>query len=285
MALTMLPRQAFRAATRSTQSVTPHTRCARDYSQRTKTCTLFQTTSATSALRQRSFPRSAGRRFAATGVLPGQKKSRGPISRFLHRTATYIGVFALATGTLIGAFFVYDYTTYRDDLSSGDIPVSELALNPRIGGPKNLPIVDHFIDDDESQQARDCKHKPKLVVLGTGWGSVALLKNLNPDDYHVVVISPSNYFLFTPMLPSATVGTLELRSLVEPIRRILPRIKGHFMKGSAEDVDFSLKLVEVSALDTDGTEQRFYVPYDKLIVGVGKLQARLAKMKLRLMAL
>jgi NADH dehydrogenase len=203
----------------------------------------------------------------------------------LHRTATYIGVFALGTGTLIGAFFVYDYTTYRDDLSSGDIPVSELALNPRIGGPKNLPIVDHFIDDDESQQARDCKHKPKLVVLGTGWGSVALLKNLNPDDYHVVVISPSNYFLFTPMLPSATVGTLELRSLVEPIRRILPRIKGHFMKGSAEDVDFSLKLVEVSALDTDGTEQRFYVPYDKLIVGVGKLQARLAKMKLRLMAL
>jgi len=152
-----------------------------------------------------------------------------------------------------------------------DIPVSELALNPRRGGPKNLPIVEHFVDDDDCDENRKVKHKPKLVILGTGWGSVALLKQLNPEEYHVTVISPSNTFLFTPMLPSATVGTLELRSLVEPVRRIVRRVHGHFLKAKAEDVEFSEKLIECSAMDAMGKEQRFYVPYDKLVVGVGSV--------------
>jgi hypothetical protein len=46
-------------------------------------------------------------------------------------------------------------------------------------------------------------------------------------------VSPVNYFLFTPMLPSATVGTLELRSLVEPIRRIVRGVRGHYLKAEA----------------------------------------------------
>lgn len=149
--------------------------------------------------------------------------------------------------------------------------MSEVALNPRRGGPKNLPIAEHFVDDDDSPEKRNQKHKPKLVILGTGWGSVALLKQLNPDDYHVTVVSPSNHFLFTPMLPSATVGTLELRSLVEPIRRIVRRVHGHFLKAMAEEVEFSEKLVEVSAIGPNGEKQRFYLPYDKLVIGVGSV--------------
>ena len=144
-----------------------------------------------------------------------------------------------------------------------------MALDPPRGGPKNLPIVDTLIDDDDCEEAIRQKGKPRLVILGTGWGSVALLKALHKDQYHVTVISPVNYFLFTPMLPSATVGTLELRSLVEPIRRIVHRISGHFLKASAVDVDFSERLVEIMQTDARGVEQHFYIPYDKLVVGVG----------------
>lgn len=115
------------------------------------------------------------------------------------------------------------------------------------------------------------KDKPRLVILGGGWGGVALLKELDPEQYNVTVISPTNYFLFTPMLPSATVGTLELRSLVEPVRRILGRVNGHFIRAKAEDVDFSNKMVEVSQLDARGNDVRFYVPYDKLVVAVGSV--------------
>lgn len=174
-------------------------------------------------------------------------------------------------GLGVVAFFVYDASTYREHPANADIQVSQLALNPRRGGPKNLPICDVFIDDDDCTAMREQKDKPKLVILGGGWGSVALLKELNPDDYHVTVISPTNYFLFTPMLPSATVGTLQLKSLVEPIRRILHKVNGHFLRATAEDVDFSHRLVEVLQKDEDGTESRFYVPYDKLVVAVGSV--------------
>ncbi|KAI1539433.1 Ndh NADH dehydrogenase FAD-containing subunit [Pyrenophora tritici-repentis] len=213
-------------------------------------------------------PTSTAIRAASTKPIP-QPRSR--LVRAAYRTAAILGSFVAVSGVLVVAFFIYDAYTYNDDPIATDIPVSELALSPRRGGPKNLPIAEHFVDDDETPENKKLKHKPKLVILGTGWGSVALLKQLNEDDYHVTVISPSNTFLFTPMLPSATVGTLELRSLVEPVRRIVRRVHGHFLKAKAEDVEFSKKLIECSAVDAQGKEQRFYVPYDKLVVGVGSV--------------
>ena len=180
-----------------------------------------------------------------------------------------MGASLTVLGVGVIAFFVYDASTYKEYQTHSDIDVSQLALQPRRGGPKNLPIAEVFIDDDDSALSRKLRNKPRLVILGGGWGGVALLKDLNPDEYHVTVISPTNYFLFTPMLPSATVGTLELRSLVEPIRRILSRVNGHFIRAKAEDVEFSEKLIEVSQLNPEGQESRFYVPYDKLVVAVG----------------
>ncbi|KAK8033872.1 ef-hand 2 [Apiospora marii] len=194
---------------------------------------------------------------------------RSFVLNFMYRSAALVGTGVAFVGLLGAAFFLYDASTYKESFEAAECSVSELALRPKRGGPKNLPIADMLIDDDDTDEKRSVKDKPRLVILGGGWGSVALLKELNPDDYHVTVISPKNYFLFTPMLPSVTVGTLEMRSLVEPLRRILARISGHYLRANAEDVDFSHKLVEVSQTDAHGKEIRFYVPYDKLVVAVG----------------
>lgn len=202
---------------------------------------------------------------------------RGPVFRFFYRFFAYSGAFVLVSGGLVIAFFIYDASTYREDLSYTDIPVSESALEPRRGGPKNLPIAKVLVDDDDSDEMARQKNKPKLVILGSGWGSVALLKTLNPEDYHVTVVSDVNYFLFTPMLPSATVGTLELRSLVEPIRRIVQRVRGHFLKAEAVDVELSEQLLEVAQTDANGVKRHFYLPYDKLVIAVGG-RARNAKL-------
>ncbi|CAG8974891.1 hypothetical protein HYALB_00006674 [Hymenoscyphus albidus] len=188
---------------------------------------------------------------------------------FVYRSAAVLGGSIAVLGVGVVAFFLYDASTYREDLSYKDIRVSELALSPRRGGPKNLPIAEVQLDDFDSEAMERQKDKPKLVILGGGWGSVALLKTLNPDEYHVTLVSPTNYFLFTPMLPSATVGTLEFRSLVEPMRRIIQRVKGHFIRASAEHVEFSEKLVELSQKDANGNDVHFYLPYDKLVIGVG----------------
>ncbi|MCJ1405266.1 hypothetical protein MMC11_008493 [Xylographa trunciseda] len=205
----------------------------------------------------------------ATDLSAAIPNKRGRVVRFLYRVFAYTGFFILVSGGLVVAFFAYDASTYRDDNSYTDIPVSVSALQPRRGGPKNLPIAEVLVDDDDCEEMQKQKNKPKLVILGSGWGSVALLKSLNVDDYHITVVSPVNYFLFTPMLPSATVGTLELRSLVEPIRRIVQRVRGHFLQAEAVGVEFSERLLEVQQKDANGDSQHFYLPYDKLVIGVG----------------
>lgn len=247
---------AFRAESHATQSQT------RTYAQR------HGRQAVASAKHLRQAPSLVLSRALSGKPLP-QNKSR--VLNFTYRAAAWIGISLTVIGGGVLAFFIYDASTYRESCSSSDISVAQLALQPRRGGPKNLPIAEVFIDDSDSEGKARSQDKPKLVILGGGWGGVALLKSLNPDDYHVTVISPANYFLFTPMLPSATVGTLELRSLVEPIRRILSRVNGHFIRAKAEDVDFNGKLIEVSQLDAQGNPVHFYVPYDKLVVAVGSV--------------
>ncbi|CEP19644.1 hypothetical protein [Parasitella parasitica] len=140
--------------------------------------------------------------------------------------------------------------------------VPYLALHPERGGAKGLPISQYYIDDNTQHENK----KERLVILGSGWGAISVVKNLDKDKYNVTVVSDNNYFLFTPLLPSATVGTLELRSLIEPVRKITARIKAHFVEGRATDIDIDNKLVEVQGCN--GAEN-FYVPYDKLVVAVG----------------
>lgn len=114
--------------------------------------------------------------------------------------------------------------------------------------------------------------KKTLVVLGTGWGSVSLLKKLDTEHYNVIVISPRNYFLFTPLLPSCTTGLIEHRSIMEPIRTILRHKKANvkYYEAEASSVDPERKVVRV--LDTSeirGDVVETEIPYDMLVVGVG----------------
>jgi len=62
--------------------------------------------------------------------------------------------------------------------------------------------------------------KERIVVLGTGWGAAAFLKEIDTNMFDVTVISPRNFFLFTPMLAGASVGTVEFRSITENIRQV-----------------------------------------------------------------
>lgn len=68
-----------------------------------------------------------------------------------------------------------------------------------------------------------------MVVLGTGWAATSFLKDLDISSYDVQVISPRNYFAFTPLLPSVTYGTVEARSIVEPVRKIIKKVN-HTLK-------------------------------------------------------
>ncbi|KAL7746528.1 hypothetical protein RI367_008178 [Sorochytrium milnesiophthora] len=100
---------------------------------------------------------------------------------------------------------------------------------------------------------------------GSGWGATSVLTRLDKDAYEVTVISPSNNFFYTPLLPASCVGTIESRSLVESIRRIGLRLNAFYYEGEAEDVDFNQHTVRVKGIDGN----YFDVGYDVLIVAVG----------------
>lgn len=116
------------------------------------------------------------------------------------------------------------------------------------------------------------KEKKTIVVLGTGWGATSLLKNIDTEDYNVVVVSPRNYFLFTPLLPSAAVGTLGIRSILQPIRYIT-RFKTRsvaVVEAQAEAVDPVNKTVTFSdTSDVKGLTSSTTIGYDYLVYAVG----------------
>ena len=121
----------------------------------------------------------------------------------------------------------------------------------------NLPILlQRFLDNlEDSQQKRNGKlkgmnkrlqrDKPRderktVVVLGTGWASHAFIKLASTYDLRIVVVSPVNHFVFTPMLASAAVGTVEYRSMTEPIRVTNPSID-NYVEGRAIGVDIEAR--------------------------------------------
>lgn len=110
--------------------------------------------------------------------------------------------------------------------------------------------------------------KERIVILGVGWAGFRLAKDLDKDRFDVTVVSPRNHFLFTPLLPSTTVGTLEFRCIQEPIRTV----KGiHYHQAHAQSIDLMKKSVSCKC-NYDHHESGdvvFDLNYDKLIIAVG----------------
>ncbi|KAF7303774.1 Mitochondrial external NADH dehydrogenase [Mycena indigotica] len=114
--------------------------------------------------------------------------------------------------------------------------------------------------------------KKNIVVLGSGWGATAFLNALDTTEYNVTVISPRNYFLFTPLLPSVAVGTLSTRSILQPTRYVT-RHKTRNVKvieAEAQSVDVANKTVSfIDNSDIQGSVSSTTLPYDYLVYAVG----------------
>lgn len=129
-----------------------------------------------------------------------------------------------------------------------------------------------YVLNHPAEQLEPDPNKKTLVILGTGWGAVSLLKKLDTENYNVVVISPRNFFLFTPLLPSCTTGLIEHRSIMEPIRNILRHKKStvKYYEAEATKIDYEKRLVYISDdSEVKGEVSHTVVPFDMLVVGVG----------------
>lgn len=106
--------------------------------------------------------------------------------------------------------------------------------------------------------------KKKIIVLGTGFSAYRFLKKIDLKKFDITVVSPRNHFLFTPLLPSTTVGTIEFRSIIEPIRNI----KGiEFIQ--SECININSVTNKILCMDSD-TMKKYELSFDKLVISVGE---------------
>ncbi len=106
--------------------------------------------------------------------------------------------------------------------------------------------------------------KERVVVLGSGFAGIRLARGLDARRFDVTLVSPRNHFLFTPLLPSTTVGTLEFRSVIDPVRLACPGVR--FLQARALSVDPAGRTVACEGA-LDG--RAYSVPYQSLVIAVG----------------
>ncbi|KAG2175574.1 hypothetical protein INT43_001221 [Umbelopsis isabellina] len=93
------------------------------------------------------------------------------------------------------------------------------------------------------------------------------MRELNRKDYEVLVVSPRNYFVFTPLLASTSVGTLEFRCITEPVRGYSKNISFH--QAWCDSIDLQNQVIRCTS-NVEGNEGvEFTLDYDKLVIGVG----------------
>lgn len=205
------------------------------------------------------------RDIASGAAIPGPK----PKKRFRILKNTW----RLAWGsTFLGAGWLA-YSIYETRF-----PQEQIEPDP---AKKTLVILGMF----STNYYHNFQEKSRALIslfhlLGSGWGSVALLKKLDTENYNVVVISPRNFFLFTPLLPSCPTGTVEHRSIMEPLRHIIRHKKASvkFYEAEATKIDNERRVVVINDLsDVKGDVHQTEVPFDYLVVGVGAENATFGK--------
>lgn len=106
------------------------------------------------------------------------------------------------------------------------------------------------------------EHRPRVVIVGGGFGGIAAATALRRDDVDVVLVDRRNHHVFQPLLYQVATAGLNASDIAQPIRSML--------RGQQ---NATVVLAEVTAIDTgartlrlDGTEM---LGYDTLILATG----------------
>lgn len=104
--------------------------------------------------------------FAKYGFLESKFADRHPYIAMIIRL---VGSVIFGAVLIVGCILIHDMFTYSDR-HVDRVPSNPLSLHPRRGGPKNLPIIEVNLDDEEDETKVAIGKKPRLVVIGGGFG-------------------------------------------------------------------------------------------------------------------
>jgi NADH dehydrogenase len=106
------------------------------------------------------------------------------------------------------------------------------------------------------------RQKPRVVIVGAGFGGLEAAKKLACKDVHVTVIDRTNHHLFQPLLYQVATAALSPADIAAPIRAVLSKCKNiEVILAEVRSVDVDARKVKMS----DGTE----LDYDFLVLATG----------------
>src|SRR5690625_3190086 len=110
-------------------------------------------------------------------------------------------------------------------------------------------------------QIRATGDRPRIVIIGGGFGGLNVAKGLKNVDHEIFLIDRHNYHLFQPLLYQVATAGLAPPDIASPIRSVL-----------AKNRNIQIVLGEVEWIDRDRRVVKFNrgkIGYDYLIVAAG----------------
>jgi NADH dehydrogenase len=110
--------------------------------------------------------------------------------------------------------------------------------------------------------------RPRIVIVGAGFAgftTARALSKLSHGSAEIILINPTDYFLYLPLLPEVTAGILEPRRVSVSLAGALPGVR--VVLGKADDFDLDARTV--GYLDPDG--DRHTVGYHRLVIAAGSV--------------
>src|ERR1044072_8440565 len=105
------------------------------------------------------------------------------------------------------------------------------------------------------------KRKPRVIIIGAGFGGLQAAKKLARKNVLVTVIDRTNYHLFQPLLYQVATAALSPADIAAPVRSVLSKSKNvAVILAEVQTVDVNAKKVKTADLEFD---------YDYLILATG----------------
>src|SRR5919112_1151086 len=110
--------------------------------------------------------------------------------------------------------------------------------------------------------------RPRIVIIGAGFAGFTAarkLSKLSRGSADIVIINPTDYFLYLPLLPEVSAGILEPRRVTVSLASTLPGVK--VILGEVDSFDLDARTVTYQ--DPDGVKGT--VGYHRLVIAAGSV--------------
>ncbi|HKC28673.1 MAG TPA: FAD-dependent oxidoreductase [Jatrophihabitans sp.] len=120
--------------------------------------------------------------------------------------------------------------------------------------------------------------RPQVVVVGGGFAGFYALRRLQrelpPDAADLVLVNPTDYLLYSPLLPEVATGVIEARHVAISLRDALPRVR--LVIGRVQAVDLAARVLTVEQGTRDGTAAPVMtLRWDRLALAPGSVTREL----------